>query len=74
MEPLKVIVNMHLVQDVFEIISGFIYRVGVHAFVGCHHDTFIFGQPLDLLLHVASMEGALVVAPARTREIYGRKY
>lgn len=63
MEPLKVIVNMHLVQDMFKIISGFIYGVGVHAFVGCHHDTFIFGQPLDLLLHVASLEGALIVAP-----------
>lgn len=35
----------------------------MHPFIGCHHNLFIFGKALDLLLDIAAFMSTPVVTP-----------
>ena len=63
---LKAGIDLHLIQHVFEVVIWFLYRMAVHSLVGCHHNAFVHGQPLHLLLHVATLVRTSVVASATT--------
>lgn len=57
-------VYLHLVQYVLKVVAGSLDRVGVRALVRRHHNRFVLGESLDLLLYVAPLMSASVVASA----------
>lgn len=60
-------INMHLSQDLLEIVSWPVDWMRVNPFISCYHNTFISGLALHLFLHIAPLVSALIVASARRK-------
>lgn len=57
-------INMHLSQDLLEIVGWPVDWMRVNPFISCYHNTFISGLALHLFLHIAPLVCALIVASA----------
>lgn len=57
-------VDLHLGENVLEVVIRLLNGVCMGALVCCHHNALIPWQPLHLLLHVAPLVSASVVASA----------
>lgn len=63
----RTIWGLNMLQYVIEIPSRLLNGMCVNSFICCHHNSFVAAKPLDLFLHITSLESTLVIASAFTQ-------